>query len=371
MRFPNCHTYNIIIDCIQCQVYCHTIIPLQGQEANATLFKSLSRIIKRADASFVKDRENTGNSFTISRYGDSMMKTFRFKKIDAFATQKSGGNPAGMVSLNSFEEITADEMQRIAWELKGFVSEVGYVRQIDETFFELKYYASEREVDFCGHATIAIMYDLIKNSETLINQKQLTIKTPKGKLIVENKVLTENAVFISAPAPVFPPGKINANIIAKALKIASDEIHPDYPISLVNAGLETLIVPINSLGNILSITPDIYELKAFCVENAVHIITVFTNDTMDEKHEFRTRVFAPAFGYLEDPATGSGNAALGGYLLKNHSWDGTLISIEQNASPENPNIIKLMAKNPGGDDPRVMFGGGAITRIEGEYFLQG
>jgi len=69
------------------------------------------------------------------------MKKFKFKKIDAFATQESDGNPAGMVYLNSLDDITSDEMLRIAKELKGFVSEVGYVSRIDENTFDLKYFS--------------------------------------------------------------------------------------------------------------------------------------------------------------------------------------------------------------------------------------
>jgi predicted PhzF superfamily epimerase YddE/YHI9 len=67
------------------------------------------------------------------------MKRFKFKKIDALAIQKSGGNPAGMVYLDSSDDITTDEMQRIAMELKGFISEVGYIRQRDEDTFGLIY----------------------------------------------------------------------------------------------------------------------------------------------------------------------------------------------------------------------------------------
>jgi len=44
-------------------------------------------------------------------------------------------------------------MQAIARELKGFVNEVGYLCRLDKDLFDLKYYSSEREVDFCGHAT--------------------------------------------------------------------------------------------------------------------------------------------------------------------------------------------------------------------------
>jgi len=298
------------------------------------------------------------------------MKKFRFKKIDAFATQKSNGNPAGMIYLDSSGDITTDEMLRIAKELKGFVSEVGYVRRIDGNTFDLKYYSSEREVDFCGHATIAIMYDLIRNSENLINKKQMNIITCKGNLIVENKITNEDAVFITAPVPVFSPNKVNTESIAKALRIDLDEIHNGYPASIINAGLETLIVPVKSLNGILSISPELDELKEFCIENSIDIITVYSDEVADKKNRYRTRVFAPTFGYLEDPATGSGNSAFGYYLLKNQIWDGTFMSLEQNGSFENPNIIKLMTKDTEDSKPQVVFGGGAIVRIDGEYILQ-
>jgi len=298
------------------------------------------------------------------------MKKFKFKKIDAFATQKSDGNPAGMVHLDALDDITTDEMLRIAKELKGFVSEVGYVRGIDENTFDLKYYSSEREVDFCGHATIAIMYDLIKNSDNLINKKRINIITCKGDLIVENRISNEDSVFITAPVPVFSPNEVNSESIAEALRIDLDEINNGYPTSVVNAGLETLIVPIKSLNGILSISPIFDELKEFCIENLIDIITVYTDEVVDKKNRYRTRVFAPTFGYLEDPATGSGNSAFGYYLMKNKIWDGTFMSLEQNGSFENPNIIKLMAKDTEGAKPQVVFGGGAIVRIEGEYILQ-
>ena len=298
------------------------------------------------------------------------MKKFKFKKIDAFATQKSDGNPAGMVYLNSLEDITTEEMLRIAKELKGFVSEVGYVWQTDKNTFGLKYYSPEREVDFCGHATIAIMYDLIKNSNELIKNNQVNIITNKGNLTVENRISDEDAVFISAPNPDFSTSEIKPDSIAKALRINIDKINKCHPISIVNAGLETLIIPIKGLNGTLSISPILDELKTFCIQNTIDIITIYTDEVANTENKYRTRVFAPTFGYLEDPATGSGNAAFGYYLMKNKMWDGTFMSLEQNESLENPNIVKLLVKHAEDAKPQVVFGGGAIVRVDGEYVLQ-
>lgn len=297
------------------------------------------------------------------------MKRFVFKKIDAFATERSAGNPAAAIYLNAEQAISAREMQSIAQELKGFVSEVGYVRQLSGKTFRLHYYSSEREVDFCGHATIAIMYDLLKNNSALAPEHSLEIVTNKGNLLVENRIAQQDAVFISAPEPSFSSAMIAKERLVQALGISAEGISATCPLSIINAGLETLLVPVNTLAALLEITPQFEVLRSFCFEHEVDIITLFTSEVADKANAYRTRVFAPTFGYLEDPATGSGNAAFGYYLLKNNMWDGQPISLEQNGSYDNANIVKLLAKRDQRQEMQVVFGGCAIVRIAGEYFL--
>lgn len=297
------------------------------------------------------------------------MKKFPFKKIDAFATATSSGNPAGVISLNTRSDISEQEMQRIARELKGFVSEVGYLWPNDGDTYGLRYFSSEREVEFCGHATIAIMYDLIGGNNRLITKETISIVTNKGRLEVENRMPNDNAVFITAPDPIFVQVAIDKDGFAAAVKIDTGEINDNYPISIVNAGLETLIVPIKSLDTVLSLSPHLDELKSYCQNNSIDIITVFTDEPAHKPNRFRTRVFAPTFGYLEDPATGSGSAAFGYYLLKNGKWVGEPMTLEQNGDLASPNIIHLITKKDANDKVRVLFGGGAVVRIQGEYIL--
>jgi PhzF family phenazine biosynthesis protein len=182
------------------------------------------------------------------------MKKFAFKKIDAFATTTSSGNPAGVISLSSQSDITGEEMQRIARELKGFVSEVGYLWHNGDDTYGLRYFSSEREVEFCGHATIAIMHDLIRNNEALLNKEVISIVTNKGRLDVLNRMPGESAVFITAPDPVFLSAALDKKSFAEAVRIEPGEISDTCPISVVNAGLETLIVPRKTLETILSLS---------------------------------------------------------------------------------------------------------------------
>jgi PhzF family phenazine biosynthesis protein len=291
------------------------------------------------------------------------MKKYAFKKINAFTFGNSTGNPAACIYLDKINDISNDEMQLIAKELKGFVNEVVYLFKVNNAIL-LKYYSSECEVDFCGHGTIAIMYDYIKNNENLLKDEIIKIKVKDKILDVFNQIKENDSIYISAPDPIYHKLRLNKNAIAVSLNIKIDEINNDFELALINAGLNTLIIPIKNIRQCINILPDQLKLKTFCLENKIDIVLVFTNEVSNTKNNYRTRVFAPKYGYLEDPATGSGNSAFGYYLLKNGLWNGELLTIEQNNNYEIPNIIKLNTINN-----KVIFGGSATTKIIGEYII--
>jgi len=209
------------------------------------------------------------------------------------------------------------------------------------------------------------MYSLIKNSPDLLAKKQVQISTgKKGALTVYNEIPEEDAIYITAPDPIYIETVPDAHVIAEALGIESEDISDSLPPGIIDAGLKTLIVPVISLRQEITMSPDKAVLEKFCIANDIDIILVFSKETDDSSAFAHTRVFAPKFGYLEDPATGSGNSAFGCYMLKNMIWDGSNISIEQGRAGTVFNIVKLASKSR-----RVLFGGNAITRIEGEYIV--
>jgi PhzF family phenazine biosynthesis protein len=295
------------------------------------------------------------------------MKRFRFRKIDAFASGASGGNPAGCVYLDRAEDITPEEMQRIARELKGFVSEVVYLSPEGGAFL-LRYYSSECEVDFCGHGTIAAMHNYISSDPELSRRPELEIVVRNERLKVLNRIPREGSVYISAPAPEHLETRLDRGEVARALETEVSAVAERRPIGFIRCGLAALIVPMSGLKSCLALCPPQETLRRFCLENGIDIVVVFSEETAFPEHGYRTRVFAPKFGYLEDPATGSGNSAFGFYLLKQAMWDGGSLMIEQGPDEGNPNIVRIFAE-AGKDGPRVMFGGGAAVRIEGEYIL--
>ncbi|WP_346353039.1 PhzF family phenazine biosynthesis protein [Azotosporobacter soli] len=294
------------------------------------------------------------------------MLEFAFKKMDAFTTGLSSGNPAGYVDLDTAPLPSAEVMQKIAAELKGFVNEVGYVSRQKEQL-TLRFYSSECEVAFCGHATIAIMYDLLKNSPELQSESEVFITVQAGTLSVFNRIQEENAVYIMAPPPAFLERQLSPSAIAEALGVGQDSLDAQMSCQVVDGGLRTLIVPLRTLEDCLALQPNQERLRLFCLANDFDIVHVSSRETVSSAHQYRTRVFAPKYGYLEDPATGSGNSAFCYYLIKNGVWQNDF-SVEQGPSRNNPNIVKLKRYAKDGE-ARVLFGGCATTRIDGKYCL--
>ncbi|HPH98505.1 MAG TPA: PhzF family phenazine biosynthesis protein [Anaerolineaceae bacterium] len=294
-----------------------------------------------------------------------MEKILRFKKIDAFTNGESVGNPAGYVFMPGDRLLSDVEMQRLAAELKGFVNEVGFVYQKEDDLY-LRFFSSECEVAFCGHATIAILYDLMSNAEGY-GPTEVTIHVNAGPLKVYDFITSDQAVYITAPRPANLPCSIHREQAARALGLLPEDLNPAWPVRLVDGGLRTLIVPLASLDRCLEMHPDQEALRLFCLAHDFDIVHVSVLETSQADCQFRTRVFAPKYGYLEDPATGSGNAAFGYYLTNEGLWTGNL-TVEQGPSREKPNRVKLRKVEQDGE-VRMLFGGCATTRIEGNYHL--
>lgn len=293
-----------------------------------------------------------------------IMKKFTYRKVDAFTSGKSRGNPAAYL-LTGPLQLTENEMLAIAQEHKGFVSEVVFCSDSDLADIKLTYFSSECEVDFCGHGTVATMYDLIKSNGKLRSKSEITIETNrKGLLTVYNRIGTDDAVYITAPQAQWLQITVSRDAVADMLGVAPGVIRSDLPLGFIDAGLRTLIVPIAEFDTEVSVYPELERVKEFCLNHGIDIILIFCMQTSAPDYCAHTRVFAAKFGYLEDPATGSGNSAFANYLLQYKLWDGTPTKVEQGGDNIVFNAVSLM-KN--GD--KVLFGGSAALRIAGQYFL--
>ena len=290
------------------------------------------------------------------------MKQYRYIKSNAFTSGASLGNPAAAL-ITEDECLTPEQMQQIAAEHKGFVMETVFCSPSETAECKLTYYSSECEVDFCGHGTIATMYSIIKDDAALRAKKVLIVETnKKGMVSVYNEIDTEDAVYIEAPSPIEHSMNFSIDEIEGILTLRKGSINRERIIRIIDAGLRTLIVPITQFEDEVSVYPDEAALKVFCEGNDIDNILIYSLQVADAANFAHTRVFAPKYGYLEDPATGSGNSAFANYLLFEKMWDGSPITIEQGGNDRIFNAVKLKTLNG-----KVLFGGRATTKIQGYY----
>ena len=290
------------------------------------------------------------------------MKQYRYIKSNAFTSGASLGNPAAALIAED-ECLTPEQMQQIAAEHKGFVMETVFCSPSETAECKLTYYSSECEVDFCGHGTIATMYSIIKDDATLRAKKVLAVETnKKGMVSVYNEIDTEDAVYIEAPSPIEHSMIFSIDEIEGILTLRKGSINRERIIRIIDAGLRTLIVPITQFEDEVSVYPDEAALKVFCEGNDIDNILIYSLQVADAANFAHTRVFAPKYGYLEDPATGSGNSAFANYLLFEKMWDGSPITIEQGGNDRIFNAVKLKTLNG-----KVLFGGRATIKIQGYY----
>jgi len=245
-----------------------------------------------------------------------MTETRRVRLVDAFTEEPMAGNPAGVVT--DATGLTDDQMGAIANELGA--SETAFVRQSDEADRRLRYFSPEREVELCGHATVAAMAALYDRAQ--ITADDYTIETNVGVLDVE--VEPDGTVWFTQSEPEVRPVDCEVATVADALGVeehALTEVGEDLPLSYASTGLPFLIVPVSYFEQLSAVDPDQDAVADLCEATGTEGLYAFTFDTLDRNSTLHGRAFVPLAGIPEDPVTGTASGAVCSYLRHHGALD--------------------------------------------------
>jgi PhzF family phenazine biosynthesis protein len=252
------------------------------------------------------------------------------KKVNAFSDSINGGNPAGVL-LNA-PDLTDKQMAYVSKQLK--VSETAFVFPSDKADYKVRFFSPEKEVDLCGHATIATFYTM--GFEKIFGENiTVTQETKAGILPVEIIFSEENVerVMMTQVKPILKDIQIDISEIADSLKISKNDIDSSLPNQIVSTGLFTLPICIKTYDILKSIKPNFEKIKNICNKYKVGSFHLFTFETIESRSIYHARNFPPIYGINEDPVTGTANGAVCYYLLKNN------IILENNLICEQGDII--------------------------------
>ncbi len=255
-------------------------------------------------------------------------------QVDAFATQRFGGNPAAVMI---FAEFPADElMQAIAAE--NNLAETAFLVRDGEDY-RLRWFTPKVEVPLCGHATLASAAVVMERLEPA--RRSVVFKSASGPLTVTR---TEQGYLMNFPArpstQIASPAELSRALGVEPLEVWANEFN--YLALLKD---ETVV---------RMLTPDMSALAG--MDRPGVIVTA----RGVEKYDFVSRYFAPAKGIPEDPVTGAAHCMLAPF------WAGRLGKSEFRAfqaSARGGEVVCRLVHD------RVKLEGNCVFYMEGEAEL--
>jgi len=281
----------------------------------------------------------------------------KFYIVDCFAESKYQGNQLAVFIPD--RHVSDEEMQQIANEI-GF-SETTFILsdKKENGGYDVRIFTPDVEVPFAGHPTLGtahVIHSLIEDGtsdQVILNLKVGQIPVAAGS----------SGLIMSQNEPKF--GEIlSKESVAGVLSINPDEIRDDYPVQWVSTGLEAIIVPLKSIDTIKRCHVNHDKFHKFIQEHYKCNILGF----IQEGDNIRCRVFMDDPGFLEDPATGSANGNLAGYLLKYNFFNSNQIEydVSQGSEMGRPSKLHVKASVKNGKYA-ILVGGKAYIVAEGNW----
>ncbi|MCW4045662.1 MAG: PhzF family phenazine biosynthesis protein [Candidatus Bathyarchaeota archaeon] len=287
-----------------------------------------------------------------------------FYLVDVFAERKYAGNQLAVV--HSRGALSAEQMQEVANEMH--FSETAFIlsRHQRSEGFDVRIFTPSTEVPFAGHPALGAAYVI----------RRFLLKKPVSRVLLNLKVghvavdfegarLSDGLLWVEQVPPVF--GRtFGAARLARVLSLDLSDFDSRYPVQEVSTGLPFVIVPLKSLAAVRRARISLGDLMDLSREVKAGIL-VFCPEVYEASNDLNVRVFVDLFGIPEDPATGSGNGCLAGYLSRYRYFGSEEVNarVEQGYEIGRRSLLLLKAENAAGV-LRVHVGGKVILVACGE-----
>ncbi len=290
------------------------------------------------------------------------MKKLAFYIVDVFAEKKYAGNQLAV--FRKAEALSRDEMQQIAREIN--FSETAFILSDEQRNdgFDVRIFTPKEEIPFAGHPTLGTAH-IIRNEILQGNAEEVVLNLKVGQIPVT--FCQGGYCWMKQIAPIFGQ-QHKPETLATILGLNVDEMDERFPIQEVSTGLPFFIVPLKTMAALKNAKIDRQRYFNLIKNTAAKSILVFCQETHESQNDISVRVFVDYYGIPEDPATGSGNGCLAGYLVKFRYFGQECIDIrsEQGYEIGRPSLLLLKAEEREAKI-NVSVGGKSIVVALGEF----
>lgn len=294
---------------------------------------------------------------------------YQFFTLDVFAERIFEGNQLAVIP--NAESLSDEQMQKIAQEF-NYSETVFIIQGKSEKSWNVRIFTPNAEIDFAGHPNIGAAMLLAYIGEFTDKEKsEIIFKEKVGEVPITVYFENSRPIFAELTVAKLPqegPTPPTNEQIAEIISLESSDIDSRYKSLAFSCGLPFLFVPILSLSKLKMASLNHEKWKKYLSSYWAPQIYLITTDIVRPDSDFHARMFAPALGISEDPATGSAVAALSGYLTNIPKYQNGIFSlvIEQGFEIERPSILKMSFESSKGDVTKVHVRGNAIIVSQGE-----
>ncbi|MES4890697.1 PhzF family phenazine biosynthesis isomerase [Streptomyces sp. NPDC096012] len=271
--------------------------------------------------------------------------------VDAFSRRPLYGNPVA-VFLDA-GDLTAETMQRIAREMN--LSETTFVRPArQDGDAHIRIFTPVNELPFAGHPLLGTAVAL--GAE--LKRDGLRLETAMGTIPVEiGDDEGATTVRMRQPHPVWEPYEHAGELLA-ALGVDASTA----PVEIYRNGPRHVFVGLESVAALSALRPDHRSLSRFP--------DMAANCFAGAGLHWRTRMFSPAYGVVEDAATGSAAGPLAIHLARHGlAGYGQPLEILQGVEMGRPSLMLATAEGAGDDVTSVQVGGHGVLVGRGTLYV--
>jgi trans-2,3-dihydro-3-hydroxyanthranilate isomerase len=282
----------------------------------------------------------------------------RYTIADVFTDTPLEGNPVAVFTDAS--GLSADVMQRAARELN--LSETVFMFRSDgpHAHLRVRIFTPAIELPFAGHPVLGAAFVVgramgspVVRLETGLGVVPVTLIRPDGGA---EPVYGE----MEQPIPAFEEFEAVPELLG-ALGLDGDR-DGLLPIEAYRNGPVHVYVELPSEAAVAGLAPDIGALERL----GTYGISCFAGSG----ERWKTRMFGPALGVTEDPATGSAAGPLAVHLARHGRIDyGSEIEIVQGVEIGRRSVLRARVDGAADAIERVVVGGSAVIVARGEYRL--
>jgi trans-2,3-dihydro-3-hydroxyanthranilate isomerase len=291
----------------------------------------------------------------------------RFTTLDVFTDRPFAGNPLAV--LPDARGMSEAQMLAVAREFN--FSETTFVLppETKEAARRVRIFTPGGEIPFAGHPTIGTAVALVADGYVAMGERELALVFELGAGPTPVTVTADRgryAATFTAPrrparGPTTPPERVAA---ALGLPVEAIDGSAHLPVD-VGCGLDFVVVRLRDVVALEASGPRLEAWAELASPAAGHGVVAYVDEG---EGRLRVRMFAPGVGVMEDPATGSAAAALGGLLAElEPAADGGCFAwtISQGVEMGRPSRLDVAADKTGGEVTAVRVAGSAVVVADG------